>query len=62
MKNRIQEMRWERNWSQEQLARISKLSRFTINRLENEQPDVRTSTSLKIAKAFKVPVTDLFEV
>ena len=61
MKNRIQEMRWERNWSQEQLARIAKVSRFTINRIENEQPDVRTSTSIKIAKAFKTEVSDLFE-
>lgn len=35
MKNRVQEYRWKRGWSVQQLARISKVNRSTIVRLED---------------------------
>ena len=37
MKNRLQEMRWEKNWSQTQLAMRSNVPRSTIGYIENNQ-------------------------
>jgi len=61
MKNRLQEMRWEKNWSQTQLAMKSNVSHSTISLIENnplENPHVYTA--IKLAHALGVSVEDIF--
>ena len=61
MKNRLQELRWEKDWSQEQLSRRSGVSRKTIEHIENGttlSPSVYTA--IKLAKALSVSVEDIF--
>ena len=61
MRNRLQELRWEKDWSQEQLARKSGVRRKNIADIENgfvKAPSVYTA--LKLAKALSVTVEDIF--
>lgn len=61
MKNRVQEYRWKRGWSVQQLARISKVNRSTIVRLEDgstKSPPLDVAFAL--ADALKVDVRILF--
>lgn len=63
MKNRLQEMRWEKNWSQTQLAMKSNVSHSTISLIENnplENPHVYTA--IKLAHALGVSVEDIFKL
>lgn len=61
MKNRLQELRWQKEFSQEQLERISGVSKSVIKRLEK---DKTASTSIenayKLAKALGVTIEDIF--
>lgn len=61
MKNRLQELRWNKNWSQSQLSRISGVPQSVISKIENnpnENPRVRTA--LLLAKALSISVEDIF--
>ena len=61
MKNRVQEYRWKRGWSVQQLARISKVNRSTIVRLEDgstKSPSLDVAFAL--ADALKVDERILF--
>lgn len=61
MRNRLQELRWEKDWSQEQLSRRSGVTRKTIDHIENgvtQAPSVYTA--LLLAKALSVKVEDIF--
>lgn len=61
MKNRLQEMRWEKNWSQAQLAMRSNVPRSTIGYIENNQfENPRVYTAIKLAHALGVSVEDIF--
>lgn len=61
MKNRLQEMRWEKNWSQAQLALRSNVPRSTIGYIENNQfENPRVYTAIKLAHALGVSVEDIF--
>ena len=63
MKNRLQEMRWEKDWSQTQLAMKSNVSHSTISLIENnplENPHVYTA--IKLAHALGVSVEDIFKL
>lgn len=61
MKNRLQEMRWEKNWSQTQLAMRSNVPRSTIGYIENNQfENPRVYTAIKLAHALGVSVEDIF--
>ena len=63
MKNRLQEMRWEKNWSQAQLAMRSNVPRSTIGAIENNPlEDPHTSTAIKLAHALGVSVEDIFKL
>lgn len=61
MENRLQELRWQKNFSQAQLERISGVSKTVISRLENDRT---ASTSIenayKLAKALGVTIEDIF--
>ena len=61
MKYRLQELRWNKDWSQEQLSRRSGVSRKNIDNIENgvtQSPSVYTA--LRLAKALSVLVEDIF--
>jgi transcriptional regulator with XRE-family HTH domain len=56
---RIKELRKEREWNQDDLAKRTKLSKGYIARLETKRHDPKLSTLMKIAKAFEITVADL---
>ena len=61
MKNKIRHYREIKNMTQEDLAKVSKVSRTIISRLENETLDVTTNTTMnKIADALEVGIVELF--
>lgn len=61
MKNRLQQLRWERDWSEEQLARKSGVSKGTICRLENANDvNPRIDVAFRLADALGVDVRELF--
>ncbi len=61
MKTKIKQYRELKGWSQEELAKHSKVSRTTISGLENETVKVTTNTTMdKIANALGVSTIELF--
>ena len=61
MKNKIKYYRDLKNMSQEELAKLSSLSRTTISGLESESTKVTTNTTMdKISKALGVSIVELF--
>ncbi len=61
MKNKIKYYRELKEWSQEELAKRSEVSRTTISGLENETINVTTNTTMdKIADALGVSTVELF--
>lgn len=60
--NRVRELREDsaRMWSQEDLARAAGLSLFTIHRVETGKTTPARDTVRKIAKAFGLPVEEVF--
>ena len=52
----------KREWSQSDLARSSELNRAVINKLLNGQTLPRPATLEAIARAFKIPVEQVFRV
>jgi putative transcriptional regulator len=61
MKNRVRELRTEKEWSQGELAEELGVSRQTINAIETEKYDPSLPLALKIARLFKQPVEKIFE-
>ena len=61
MENVLQKLRWERNWSQNQLAQKSNVSQSIISSIENNmQENPRIYTAIKLAHALSVDVEDIF--
>jgi UDP-N-acetylglucosamine 1-carboxyvinyltransferase len=60
MKNNVEKFRKKRGWSQRDLARDTGLSNQTINNIEIGKADPKLSTLVKIGKALKQPVSELF--
>lgn len=61
MKNRLKALRAERNWSQVDLAERLKVSRQTINAIENERYDPSLPLAFQIARAFDLPIESIFD-
>ena len=61
MKNRLRELRAEKNWSQGELAERLDVSRQTVNAIETEKYDPSLPLAFKIAKLFKRRIEDVFE-
>ncbi|MEN9661743.1 MAG: hypothetical protein RL324_692 [Verrucomicrobiota bacterium] len=61
MKNKLRELRSEKNWSQGELADRLEVSRQTINAIETEKYDPSLPLAFKLAKLFKQPIEDIFE-
>lgn len=61
MKNRLKELRAERQWSQSELAERLGVSRQTINSIETEKYDPSLPLAFKISQLFKRPLEQIFE-
>jgi putative transcriptional regulator len=61
MKNKVRELRAERNWSQSELAASLKVSRQTVNAIETERYDPSLPLAFKIAKTFKRRIEEVFD-
>ena len=60
MKNRVKEMRKERGLTQDELAKALKVSRQTINAIENNKYNPTLELAMKLAKYIRLPVEVLF--
>lgn len=60
MKNRIREYRKQKGISQEALSKELKVSRQTINAIENNKYDPTLTLAFKLAKLFDTTVDELF--
>lgn len=61
MKNRLQELRWSKDWTQNQLSIRSGVPQPVISTIENnmdENPGV--FTALRLSRALSVTVEDIF--
>ena len=62
LRNKIKIYRAINDWTQEELARQVSVTRKTINTIENGKFIPSAYLALKIAKAFGVPVEDIFQL
>jgi len=60
MKNKLRELRAEREWSQGDLANKLGVSRQTVNAIETEKYDPSLPLAFKIAHLFKRPIEEIF--
>ncbi|MCL2827933.1 MAG: helix-turn-helix transcriptional regulator [Oscillospiraceae bacterium] len=60
MRNRLEEIRKQRNITQEELATTLEVSRQTIGSLENGRYNPSIILALKIARYFKMYVEEIF--
>lgn len=60
MNNRIQELRKNQNMSQEKLATLCRVSRQTINAIENNKYDPTLHLAFTLAKVLNTTVDELF--
>ncbi len=60
MKNLLRELRAQRGWSQTELAERLRVSRQTINAIENERYDPSLPLAFDIAKVFQMPIEAIF--
>jgi putative transcriptional regulator len=61
VKNRLRELRSERNWSQADLAERAGVSRQTINAIETEKYDPSLPLAFALARIFKSKIEDIFD-
>jgi len=61
LKNRLKTLRAERGWSQTELAERLRVSRQTVNAIENERYDPSLPLAFQIARTFGLPIEDIFE-
>jgi putative transcriptional regulator len=60
MRSRLRVLRAEREWTQEDLASATGVSRQAINALETERHDPSLDLAFRISAAFAVPVEEVF--
>ena len=60
MKNRLRELRAERDWSQADLAEKLEVSRQTVNTIETEKYDPSLPLAFKIAELFELKIEEVF--
>ena len=60
MKNRVRELRGERDWSQAELAKRLEVSRQTVNAIETERYDPSLPLAFKIARLFDLTIEQVF--
>lgn len=62
MKNRIRDMRKQQGLSQEELANRCRVSRQTVNAIENNKYDPTLALAFHLAKELQTTVDDLFQI
>ena len=62
VKNRVKEFRTEQSITQKDLAKLSGVSRQSINSIEKEKYIPSLPLALKLAKIFNCKLDDLFEL
>lgn len=62
LKNKIKVYRAMNDWTQEELAQRVNVTRKTINTVENGKFVPSAYLALKIARAFAVPVEEIFQI
>lgn len=60
MRNRLKALRAERGWSQVDLGALLKVSRQTVNAIENGRYDPSLPLAFDISKVFGMTIEDLF--
>lgn len=60
MKNRLEEMRNQMGWTQQELADQAEVSRQTIISLENGRYNPSILLAFRLARIFKVKIEDIF--
>ncbi len=60
MRSRLRVLRAEREWTQEDLASATGVSRQAINALETERHDPSLDLAFRISAAFDLPVEQVF--
>jgi putative transcriptional regulator len=61
LKNKLRELRSERNWSQGELAERLGVSRQTINAIETGKYDPSLPLAFALARIFKLKIEDVFD-
>ena len=61
MKNNIKTIRKMKRFSQEDLARLTHVTRQTINAIENDKYDPELALAFKLARSLDVSVDNLFD-
>jgi len=60
VKSRLHVLRAERDWSQAELATKLRVSRQTVNAIENGRYDPSLPLAFAIARLFKLTIEDVF--
>jgi putative transcriptional regulator len=60
VKNKLRDLRTERNWSQEQLGARVGVSRQAIIAIETGKYDPSLPLAFKLAQVFKLSIEDIF--
>ena len=56
----MRELRTQRGWSQTELGERLKVSRQTVNAIENERYDPSLPLAFEIARVFEMPIEAIF--
>lgn len=60
LKNRLKDLRAERDWSQKDLAHRLDVSRQSVNALETGKYDPSLPLAFRIADVFTMPIEEIF--
>ena len=60
MKNRLKDLRTERNWTQADLAQHLSVSRQTINAIETGKFDPSLPLAFRLARLFNLKIEEIF--
>jgi putative transcriptional regulator len=60
MKNRLEELRAEKGWTQQELADMVEVSRQTIISLERGRYNPSITLAFRLARQFAITIEDLF--
>ncbi len=60
MKNRLKVLRFERDWTQQDLARRLEVSRQSVNAIETGKYDPSLPLAFRIADVFALPIEEIF--
>jgi putative transcriptional regulator len=60
MKNRLKDLRTERNWTQADLAKRVRVSRQTVNAIEKGKFDPSLPVAFRLARLFNLKIEEIF--